>query len=303
MVGVRVSGRLNAARHSQETHRVQKILSYFIAPLAVAGVMLAAPSASAGNLADCGNINVEASAKCSVEIEGGCEAQCSPVSFTASCVAECSGECNASANVDCTGSCEASCTGQCEVDPGSFDCNAKCETDCSSGCQADCASASDSAQCKATCEATCSSECSASCSATPPSASCDAKCEAKCKGECVAEVNVGCQVDCHGGCSLDLQGGCELACKSPTGALFCDGQYIDHGGNLESCIEALRTELNVEVTGYADASCDDGTCVAEAGASISCALVPSGPSSDSAALVLLAGAAVGFGAVARRRSR
>jgi hypothetical protein len=233
-------------------------------------------------LAACGDIHVEASARCEVLVEGGCVAHCEPVSFEAACAAElhanCDGECNASASVDCRTSCEADCSGRCEVDPGSFDCRAECNADCQGSCSASCSS--NDSECRAACEATCSASCDGRCEATPPSAECNAKCEASCEGSCEAEANVDCQVECQADgfamCEADLQGGCEAQCQKPEGALFCDDQYIDHGGNLEECINSLQAELNIEVEGYAEAECANGTCEAEAGGAISCSVVPGG---------------------------
>ena len=45
----------------------------------------------------------------------------------------------------------------------------------------------------------------------------------------------------------ELSGGCEAECESPEGALFCDGQYIDHGGNLEECIASLKALFDIDV--------------------------------------------------------
>jgi hypothetical protein len=56
------------------------------------------------------------------------------------------------------------------------------------------------------------------------------------------------------------------------GALFCDGQYIDHGGNLDRCVSALEAALDLEVMAEAsgEASCGDGDgCHAEGRASAS----------------------------------
>ena len=45
-------------------------------------------------------------------------------------------------------------------------------------------------------------------------------------------------------------------------------------GNLEACVTALQEALSIEVTGYADLECAEGSCKAEAGAS--CAVAGSG---------------------------
>jgi MYXO-CTERM domain-containing protein len=46
---------------------------------------------------------------------------------------------------------------------------------------------------------------------------------------------------------------------------------VDVEGNLDSCVSALQDALSIEVTGYADAECMEGSCKAEAGASCSIA--------------------------------
>src|SRR6185436_10772886 len=63
---------------------------------------------------------------------------------------------------------------------------------------------------------------------------------------------------------------CEVECKSQEGALFCDGQYIDHGDKLDMCIDALQAALDIQVMSEAsgEASCGDGEgCHAEGEAS------------------------------------
>ena len=264
---------------------------------ALASVVAFAPLDAQAGIEACGNINVSASADCKVEVSGGCPAMCEPINFTASCYADCSGQCNVTADVGCTGSCEADCSGSCEANPGSFDCQASCEGTCGADCEANC---SDN-QCVASCKATCEGECSGSCQGTPPSATCEAKCSASCQGSCKAEVNADCQVSCQGSCSAELSGGCKAECEKPEGALFCDGQYVDHGGNLEECIAALNAILNVKVDASASASCSGNSCEAEGEVSASCAHNegPVSPWSAGWAAAFLAG----LGVTIRRRRR
>jgi len=113
------------------------------------------------------------------------------------------------------------------------------------------------------------------------------------------EANIDCQIDCHGGCSAELQGGCEIDCQSPEGALFCDGQYVDHNGNLESCINGLNAFLTSHVDASASANCDDSGCHAEASAT--CGSVAAlGADTGLPWYAALVGA---FGVVALRRRR
>lgn len=257
----------------------------FIAPFVYAG------AAQAG-IGACGNIHVEAEAECEVLVGAACEAQCEPVSFQAQCAADlyvgCEGQCNADFEASCYTSCEADCQAECEVDPARFDCRASCLADASASCQGRCADS----ECQASCEANAEAECSGNCDYDPAQVDCSGHCEASCEGSCRAEANVDCQVECQSSgfvdCQAELQGGCEVECQRPEGALFCDSQYVDHGGQLEECIESLRAELNIEVEGYASGSCSNGSCQGEAGGSVSCAVAPEGRSAlGVGALVLL----------------
>lgn len=246
------------------------ISSFLIGASSLVALSLFSVDAHAGSLAACGNIFVEAGANCEVLVEGGCKAQCEPVAFTAACAAEgalsCSGECNVQADVECTGSCQTSCEAECNVDPATFDCRGTCEGNCSADCSARCDAASNRAECEGSCKSTCSAECDASCTVEPGEADCVAQCMGCCTGECQADINMDCQIGCQGElyveCKADFQGGCETQCESPSGAIFCDGQFIEVS-NVDSCVNALRDLLNAEVSIEAEAS---------ASASISCAV-------------------------------
>ncbi len=249
---------------------ITKALSFLSFSAALASTLLLAPVAEAGGLDACGDIFVDAGANCEVLVEGGCTAQCEPVAFTASCAAEgaigCQGSCNVDANVDCTASCQGSCEADCNVDPGSFDCRATCEGNCSGDCSARCAGDSNSAECQASCESTCSLECGASCDINAPQADCVAQCQGCCGGECKADINVDCQISCQSDlyveCKADLQGGCEAQCQTPSGALFCDGQFIEVS-NIDACANALRDLLNANVEFQAEGSASFSCSVAD----------------------------------------
>lgn len=257
----------------------------------------------------CGDIHVEAQAEC--EVKGGieCEAECTPIAFEAQCAAElevnCGGTCNIAAEVDCSADCSATCMGECEVDPGQFDCRGSCVADCSGGCDAHCEAGSAGSECRASCEATCEGSCSAKCDVDLPEADCSGKCEASCSGRCEAEANIDCQVECQAdgyvGCKADLEGGCKAECNVEQGALFCDGQYVDHGNNLEECVDSLRALIDARVEGYAEAECSGNECSAAAGGSISCSVADA---DDNARNLGLMGAfglmVVGFAARRRR---
>ena len=305
----------------------------FIAPVMFGALAFAAPvlisSTAHAGLDACGNIDVSAQGKCEADVSGGCTAKCTPISFTAQCAAKgyvsCNGgECTASASGECTGKCDLSaCEAKCNANPGSFDCEANCtagcDSDCSANCQGKCAASTGEGggdcqgKCEASCKATCSGECKGSCTGTPPSADCKAKCEGSCEGQCSGKANFSCQVDCQSKleaqCSSELKGGCEAQCSKPEGALYCDGQYVDKGGNFQECMDALAAwtaKINASASGSATANfkCENGVCKAEAKAegeaSASCATQP-GPKAGSAAFAMGALGLLAAWAIGRRR--
>jgi MYXO-CTERM domain-containing protein len=221
---------------------------------------------------------------------------------------DCRGECTGEVTATCQGSCDISgCEARCNVEPGRFDCSAECvgraEAECSAKCQAE----ANQGECRAACKATASGECDAACDVQPATADCQARCEAACQGECRAESSVDCQVDCQSSgfasCKADLRGGCEGQCTSEEGALFCDDNYVDHGGNLQSCIDALRAELQIEVSASGSAECVGNECTAEGEASCNCSTPGAAGGATSGALVGILGLGLVAGAVRRRRRR
>ncbi|MEQ8893279.1 MAG: hypothetical protein RID93_36855 [Sandaracinaceae bacterium] len=257
----------------------------------------------------CGDIYLASTARCEVLIGGGCTAMCEPFALEATCAADlyasCDGTCTATAEASCEASCDvAACEATCTVDPGSYDCRADCQATVEASCEAECAGMAGDMDAQARCEASCRStyagSCDASCEATPPSADCMARCEASCQGRCEAEANVDCQVDCQADgyvdCYATVEGGCEAECTEPSGALFCDGQYVDVEGGVDACIMQLRDRLDIEVDTSArgTAMCMDGECMAEGEASISCAAVPGRSGGYGFAMLLLAGAGAFF---------
>jgi hypothetical protein len=268
------------------------------------------PAAHAASIADCGNIDVQASATCEVKTGVECKAQCTPLSCSASLYAECSGQCNVtppSCDVSCSGTCEGQCSGS-----ASFDCAANCkgtcggscESKCTAHCQSDANSAQCNADCNTSCTATCQGECDASCNGNA-TVDCSGKCQASCTGSCNASAHVDCQATCQANGSASCQGGCELACdRTDGGGLFCDGKYVDDGGHLKSCVDALKAALNITVTGYASSSgnCSGNTCTGEAkaGGSASCAMARLGSHKGAVGGLVLLGTAL-LGAGVRRR--
>lgn len=286
-----------------------------VAALALAAVLSAAEPAQAG-IGACGNIHVEAEAMCEVVPPGiECEGMCTPISVRAACAAQLTVECDAGCDelpsVDCRGECTAGCMASCtDLEPGEFDCQASCQADCSGNCEAHCEADANSAECEASCEASCSASCEGHCDVELPSADCEAGCDASCEGSCDVDANLDCQVDCQSEgfaeCEAEIEGGCDIACEGEEGALFCDGNYVDHGDNLDMCIDALRAAVDIEVMAHAEssASCGDGEgCMASAKASVSsnCAAVPGRAAGGGVALGMLG--LLGLTLSTRRRRR
>lgn len=259
------------------TRALRRSLIALAASVSGAGAL---PAQAQDGLDACGNIRVEAEAQCEVVPPSvDCEGMCTPVTVRAACdarvVAECDGRCNELPSVDCTGQCVADCSAECTVDPGEFDCQATCEADCSGRCQGACSASDDEAECMALCEGSCDASCESRCDVELPEADCEGRCEASCDGSCRVETNIDCQIECQldvrGDCEADLTGGCELDCQREDGALFCDGQYVDHGEDLQQCLDALQNldvEVETEAHGEArgSASVDSSCSVTDPGA-------------------------------------
>ncbi len=251
------------------------------------------PAAQAANVTDCGNIDVEANATCSVQTGVSCEANCTPINCSAALYASCQGSCNVTPP-SCDVSCSGTCQGQCSAN-ANFDCTANCTGTCQGNCNSNCttycqtnANQTDCmTNCNASCQATCQGECDASCTGSA-SADCTGKCTASCQGSCNASARIDCQATCQSNGYLSCTGGCQAACQNTgQGGLFCNGQYVDVGNNLQSCITALKDELNIQVTG--SASCSGNTCQAQASAS--CALARLGEKKGmTGGLIILAAA-------------
>ena len=263
-------------------------LRFSAAALAVAATLAAVP-AHAG-IDACGNIDVTADAQCQAIIDPvACKAECTPPKLEAACAAKleagCETTCNKLPSASCTGSCQGDCETECNVKPAEFDCEGNCTATCEGDCSSKCsgmASASGgdagaSAHCEAECKASCSGECHGSCTATAAQVDCASKCTASCQGSCKVDTNFDCQTTCQGQgfvkCQADLQeGSCNVQCQKPEGAIFCDGQFVDNGGNAKACIDALNAYLKAHVMASASGTsgCDNGACSAEGKAAVNC---------------------------------
>ncbi len=243
---------------------------------------LASTTAFAQATDPCGGIQFEAIGECHFEFDGGCEAKCEPLAFTAAC----DGRCDLDVTSECSGTCGAECVAACDADPGRFDCRASCTADCQADAQARCGTDS---ECVSYFQAECSSSCEAECDVVPPSADCEAQCQGCCSGSCTVDANFDCQLDC----TADLQGGCEVDCREPTGALFCDGKYLPVV-DLPACIDYLLTNYEISVDFQASASGQ---------ANLACSVTEPGALTDGSAIY---GGLLGLGLVfarSRRRRR
>jgi MYXO-CTERM domain-containing protein len=277
----------------------------FVTPLAIANV------AHAG-LEACGNIHVEAEAECTVEGGVTCEGMCTPLAVEAQCAAdltiECRGQCEGelSASAECTGSCEGSCVAECEVEPAEFNCRAQCNADCQGRAEGRCGTGD--SECFAQAEASCEAECSGVCEVEPGTADCEAECQGSCQASCEASATayLDCQAECQGPsfgeCTAEVEGGCEVACESEEGAIFCDGSYVDHDGNLQECVSSIEAWIRarVEINYGGEASCSGNECEASGFINCSCTTDPDHLGRDTAILTL---AGLFLFGVARRRRR
>jgi hypothetical protein len=113
-----------------------------------------------------------------------------------------------------------------------------------------------------------------------------------------AQCNIDCQARGEAQCEADVQGGCTAQCSKPSGALFCNGQFVETGDQIQSCIDALKAELNITVTADASGSCSGNSCEGTASASAKCALAEE---KSPYGVVLFAGIACAVGVTMRRR--
>lgn len=283
--------------------RTYRLLAF----VAALGAPLVSAPAHAG-ISDCGEINVEANETCTAEVGGGCTAKCTPVSFEAAChgqlEASCAGQCNVtppSCDVSCQGTCEGSCKGS-----ASFTCQGDCETTCEGTCSGKCSAMSNSAECEGSCKATCQSECSAQCSGMAQ-ADCSGKCQASCQGSCNAQANMDCQIQCQSqgylDCQTQLQGGCTANCTRPEGALFCDGNFVDDGGHLAQCEQAIKDFIaaHFQASASGSADCSGNTCQAQGQASCKCSRIAPTDATNTQAFTIAGLAAASI--LARRRVR
>jgi len=93
-----------------------------------------------------------------------------------------------------------------------------------------------------------------------------------------------------------MQVSCDTRCADPEGAIFCDGQFVDTGDNMQACVDYLESiQVSVDVSAWVTVDVDSG-------GGVSCATTP-GKSGAWGPTAALAGLALLALIVLRRRSR
>ena len=214
--------------------------------------------ASAGCSAevDPGELTVECSGRCEVDVEAmamvecGAEAtlQCEVTAPMFACTGKCEGTCTleADAEVDCHGACEGACDGTCEGSLGEGGiCNGTCHGSCSGGCVIEADVAVD---CAGTCDGKCTYE---------PG---EASCEADAKVYCDASASVDASVECNGSCdgnfeppSVDVECEAEASCNAQAKAkaeldVECSPASVDIVYAFKADVDAeARAELKYAI--------------------------------------------------------
>lgn len=242
-----------------------KLASTILAAALALPVLSVAATASAQDT-PCGNFDFTSGISCEIKVEGGCTAECTPLNFEAGC----SGGCTAAATTDCTSTCGTQCIAEC--DPALLDCFAGCHAECDGEVQAQCEAAHPGEDCVTQAKAQCDMHCETSCE-VPPS-DCQEHCQSCCTGGCQTQINF----DCDYQCFVELSGGCEVQCTEPSGALFCNGQYV-YASDVEACINYLATQgITVDVSARGEVTCDLNGCDGEGSANAGiCSAAPQGP--------------------------
>lgn len=270
-----------------------RLLSTMVAACALTFVASPALAQTSGEDEPCGKFDFSGGLDCRIEVEGGCTAQCTPLSFKAGCT----GGCTASATTDCTGSCGTQCIAECN--PELLDCFAGCHAECDADVEAQCEAKGGNMDCKEQAVAQCDMHCETACE-VPPS-NCQDHCVTCCNGGCRTQANF----DCDFACFAELKGGCDVQCSKPEGALFCNGQYV-YASDITECIAWLAQQgINVDASASGSLSCSGGNCDLDGALDAGVCTVASVIGHDTPdAEGLLATMLIGLGiAVGRRRRR
>ena len=262
-----------------------------LASLLLLPVLSFAPAALAQGANPCGNFDFSAGIDCRIEVEGGCTAQCTPLHLEAGC----EGQCTATAEVACVDDCGAACVAMC--DPSLLDCYAGCREECDQPLIAKCEQQKPGEDCVSIVASECNMHCTEACE-VPPS-DCEEHCNNCCLGSCTADVNF----ECNFNCFATLEGKCEAQCDAPSGALFCNGQYVN-ASDIEACISYLATQgVDVDVSARGSLSCGLDGCEGSSDSSLGCSAAPGASASGVSGIFAALGLAglAGFFAARRRR--
>lgn len=263
---------------------------WFIAAAISAPAMFVATEAFAGAEA-CGKFDFSGGFDCKIEVKGGCQAKCTPLNFEAGCT----GGCTATAMGSCVDSCGVQCVAEC--DPAALDCFVGCHAECDQPQTDLCKMKNPQDDCVNVAKAQCDMHCETACE-VPPS-DCKEHCTSCCTGSCTTQINYQCDYDCF----AELSGGCEVQCEEPSGALFCNGQYVG-ADDVQGCIDYLLTQgFSVDVSARASATCDLSGCTGSGSGNAGfCSYSPAGAELAFGGVgAVVAGLAVGL-AFRRRKS-
>ncbi len=116
-----------------------------------------------------------------------------------------------------------------------------------------------------------------------------------------------CQGKSYSQCDSDTKTTCMDECTQTTGAIFCDGNFIDSSGSsVAQCGAALNafitTKLNLTASASGTTTCQGNECTSTGTAKVSCSASPSRGNSGGSLAAFGAMLAVA-GVAARRRSK
>lgn len=229
-----------------------KTLTWLLPGAAIVAAALCSTPARAG-IPECNDLRLENAFSCEIRGSLDCEAGCEGLGiYKKACATElhtvCRDTCTLDPEPTCTDECTEQCSSDCDAGVNVI-CIHNCFDECVGACDASCSDADDPATCRASCEATCDGECDIQCEATV-NGSCYQHCIECCGGSCGAQANMTCQQDCQEEefetCEYGLQGECSASCDAE-GALFCDGEFVMAGPEMQGCMDALIARGIMEV--------------------------------------------------------
>lgn len=221
-------------------------------------------SSAAAGIPECRNVRLEdvAAGGCELRASAECDASCSRFGvYKKACATRlhtvCREDCTLAPEAACTDECTETCKSECDRGV-SITCIHNCFGECVGACDAQCSDAADPDQCRATCEATCDGECDVKCRPVID-VSCYDHCIECCGGSCTARANLDCQTTCQEeefeSCEHELEVECSGSCDVDA-ALFCNGEYVLAGADLDDCVQALVAKGTLEVEVGTEVSLD-----------------------------------------------